>query len=559
MPANSKFGIDIVANDETKKGLDSAEKGFEKLASSEEKRAQYNRKKRNQYIEKLGKEHQASEKKRIADVAEAEAAAHKARQKRASDTSGRAAGLGFAAGERAFGGGILSSAVGARLSNVAGGVSTIRSAFAAATHESAGLAEKLGAVGVAAGGAAGAVAGLAFGVAKLTSSWVQGAAGLGRLSAGIGVSTDALQRWQGAGERFGVDKDTMGEALGGIGGTIHEAAYGRNNEALAGLNQLGIGIKRDSSGQVNVAGMAAALSDAIARQKDPYTQARIANMFGVPAAALPAFRQGFPTLRAQGNDFAAHGAVVSGQGVALGGRLYTKGVTLRQMGEQALNASQQAAAASGEGVVDGLIGAGRSGTATVAGAFTSGVQSFEHSVERFGGMLERWSGINLGSLGGKLNNLGNLRPVGGHGFVHYDTPGAGVMAMGRQIVRDQDVHGAETLYDLYAGAVGPDGKRHWGYAPASDHNDPAAYARLVGSRSGIGGGRFNSHDPDQLARIMSASIAHETGSKLSPAQLMPYAQRIVLEVHGLPAGTKVAARSDRGGVAIAHAMAGNGP
>ena len=206
---------------------------------------------------------------------------------------------------------------------------------------------------------------------------------------------------------------------------------------------------------------------------------------------------------------------------------------------------------------------GRNGSTSLAGHFGDISHAITDAaipaLNSFAGALNRWTGINLGSIGGRLNNLGNVRPIGGHGFRRFDTPDAGVMAMGRQIVRDQDVHGAQTLYDLYAGTVGPDGKRHWGYAPESDHNDPAAYARLVGGRSGIGGGRFNAHDPDQLARIMSASIANETGSRLTPAQLMPYAQRIVLEVHGLPAGTKVAARSDRGGVAIAHAMAVNGP
>ena len=359
----SKFNVEITASDSTDKGFDSAEKRAEKYGSAEEKRRK-------------------AAAKQDADQQRAAEKAAKERDERRAKTSAGAHARGFAAAEKAFGGGAVSDVVGGRLRGAIEAGKTVTSAFAAASHESAGLADKIGAVGVAAAGATGVVIGLALGAAKLAANWVQGAAALDRLSAGIGVSTDDLQRWQGAGERFGVDKETMGAALGGVGGTIHEAAYGRNNEALAALNQLGIGIKRTKDGSVDVDGMTASLSDAIARQKDPYTQARIANMFGIPQAALPALRQGSGVLRAQGEDFAKYGGMVSADDVGMARREYGKGVQLRQIGERGLQAVQSGAARVGEGALDGAIAAGRGavdGVASAGPAAARFIGSVEHT------------------------------------------------------------------------------------------------------------------------------------------------------------------------------------
>jgi hypothetical protein len=552
MAGNTKFGIDIVADDTTAKGFSSADKQAKAFASNQDKRNKTQ-----------AKFESAFEKSR--------AKAEKDRQDRLKATGAGAAGRGFSAAETAFGGGAISGAVSGKLGAVAAAGNSIKSAFAAANHEGAGLAEKLGAVSVAGAAATGIIAGLDIAAYKMASGWTEGGAALGRLSAGIGISTDQLQRWQGAGEKFGVDKDTMGGAIGSFASTMNDAKYGRNNTALAAMNQLGIQMKTGPDGNIDVGAMFSDASDAVKRQTNPQTQKRIVELLGIGDGALPAIRQGGTALRDAGAEYARYGGMWSSQDVKDSTRLYGEGVQARQGLDREGKGFQRAAALTGEGAMTAAIAHDRArvdGSGGDSARFISeGARTFSAAVNHFGSMLEKWAaGLDRSTLGGRLNNPGNMRPVGGGGFMRYATPADGLVGMGRQLLRDQDVYGARTPRDLIEGAVGRNGKRRMGYAPSSDHNDTAAYLRDLKTFGGIDpDSAINLHDPDELARYMSAAVRHESRTRLSPDDILPAAKaaetrtRVDVEVHDRR--TVMRATTSRGGkpVAVAHAMSGSGP
>lgn len=420
------------------------------------------------------------------------------------------------------------------------------------------------------------MAALAAGAVKLASGWAEGGAQLGRLSASLGVTTDDLQKFQAAGERFGVSKEETTGALGSLASNMHEAKYGRNQNFLQMLNQLGLSMRLKADGSADASAEMLDLSDAIAKKTDPQTQARIADLSGL-GAALPMLRQGRAAVQAAMDDAAKHAAIRTPDDVAAGTRLYGKGVALSQLGGRAGMVAERGAAlmaepgldaslSAGRDMADGISsgGAGKAATTVISGAanvFSGAVSAFKGAVVGLEGL------VNRHTLGGRLNNLGNIRPVGGSGFRRFARPEDSLLAMGEQIVRDETVHGARTPYDLIAGAMGPDGQRHYGYAPASDHNDSSGYASEIGARSGVGrNGALNPNDPSQLAALMSAMVARETGSKVSADQMLPIAreaigreQRLIIEFHGVPAGAKVSAKAKPGSaVAVAHASVGSG-
>ena len=446
-----------------------------------------------------------------------------------------------------------------------------------ASQAGSGLSASLGGIAAVGGGVIGIVGALAAGAVKLASGWAEGGAQLGRLSQSLGISIDDLQKFQAVGEQFGVDKEATTGGLGGIASTLHEAKYGRNNEALAAMNQLGIAPKYDANGQPDITDFTKQLSDTIARQKDPMTQARIASMFGA-SGMLTMLRAGSGEVGSRMTAAGKYAAVMDDKGVSDATRLWNKGVLGKQLAGRAGMAVERDAALAAEPALDASLAAGRAAAdgggvkGAAAGVGSAAVNALGGAakwaageVAQLGGVIEGL--VNRHTLGGRLNNLGNVRPVGGKGFVHFDRPEDSLVAMGAQIVRDETVHGARNLQELYGGRIGPDGKPHWGYAPASDHNDSAGYAKEVGERSGVGAGALDPSDAKQLAAIMSASVRRETGTKITPDQMLPMAQaaidkerRLVIEFHGAPAGLKMTARMKDGkAVAVGHTMAGAAP
>ena len=520
MPTNSKIGIDLSVNDKSAKGVKSVEKNFQRLGKA-------------------------------ADAA----------------NKGSLSGLGAFGGVKSAGAAIGGMAekstvhLGRMAEASSGGASALKTLSVAGQTAQ----DSLSGVARATGPIIGAVLGLGVAAAKFASSWANGGASISRTSASIGVAAADLQKFQGAFERFGVDKDSTSAALGGLASTLHEAKYGRNNEALAAENQLGLQVKTGANGTPDITAFMKDLADVIARQRDPMTQARIASLFGV-ASALPALRQGRSAINAGMASAGANGIVMSGDDLTTSNRMYGKGVDLGQRTQGKLLAAGRAAASTEEAAMDGLLGGGSTASVSraakaVGNVLATAAGDASRALEGVANAGLSLLHLNRSTVGGRLNNPGNVRPTTGRGFASYATPEAGLGAMGRQILRDYDVHGARSLFDLYAGSLGRDGKRHWGYAPASDHNDPAAYARLVGRRLGIDpyGSGFDPHDPRQLAEIMSAGAMHETRSNITPAQALPTAIHLTHEFKGLPQSASVkTTRRGSGEVTVGRSTVGTG-
>lgn len=125
------------------------------------------------------------------------------------------------------------------------------------------------------------------------------------------------------------------------------------------------------------------------------------------------------------------------------------------------------------------------------------------------------------SGGGGSNNFGNLRFAGSPAFRQFASASEGLRAMASQILRDQNVHGARNIYELIAGRMGADGRRHWGWAPREDGNNPEVYAAFVAKRLGVNPtAALNFSDPTILAGMMSAMSALEKGHHVfSPDQI----------------------------------------
>ncbi len=102
-----------------------------------------------------------------------------------------------------------------------------------------------------------------------------------------------------------------------------------------------------------------------------------------------------------------------------------------------------------------------------------------------------------------INNPGNLRPVGGSGFRHFGSIFEGTQALAHQLLL-YGTRGWNTVASIIS---------HW--APASDHNNTAAYiAAVVRDIGGTAGQVRNLLDPDTLAKITAAIIKHE-GDRLN--------------------------------------------
>lgn len=151
-------------------------------------------------------------------------------------------------------------------------------------------------------------AGSIAGAGALVAHWGAVGVATGNAARGIGIAAGRLRTLRGAAELAGVGADEMTGSLGALATTLQDAAFGRNNEAAAMLNTLGIATRRTASGAVDAEAALGDLADAIAKQTNPQTQARIAQMFGVQPL-LPMLRKGRAGWSAYIKDIERLGAV----------------------------------------------------------------------------------------------------------------------------------------------------------------------------------------------------------------------------------------------------------
>jgi hypothetical protein len=132
-------------------------------------------------------------------------------------------------------------------------------------------------------------------------------------------------------------------------------------------------------------------------------------------------------------------------------------------------------------------------------------------------------GPAAGPRGIRNNNPGNIKTssirwqgqTGSDGtFVTFDTPESGIRALSKNLLAKQDLHGLGTVRDIISDQT-------WGWAPASDGNDPVAYSKFVAERMGVSPTQqINLHDPATLAKFTAAIIQVENGKQ-------PYSQSII--------------------------------
>ncbi|SMF48278.1 Transglycosylase SLT domain-containing protein [Azospirillum oryzae] len=205
--------------------------------------------------------------------------------------------------------------VGSRLGRVPGVVDKIRSAFDKLSDAEGLEKASKGVWGLASVamdaarnfGMLNGAMGLAFGAtsiagqAALASYWGKNAVAASNAAQGIGIAAGRLRTLEGAAGLAGLSTDAMTSSLGGLATTLQDAAFGRNNEAAAMLSTLGITAKRTASGAWDLERAMGDIADAIAKQTNPQTQAKIAQMFGVEAL-LPMLRKGRAGFQAYVKD-----------------------------------------------------------------------------------------------------------------------------------------------------------------------------------------------------------------------------------------------------------------
>ena len=129
------------------------------------------------------------------------------------------------------------------------------------------------------------------------------------------------------------------------------------------------------------------------------------------------------------------------------------------------------------------------------------------------------------------------------GFAIFESPDYGLRAGDRILENYDDLHGIDTISEITER-----------FAPASDDNDPEAYADFIASRTGMGANqRIDLSNPDTRQSILTAQSAFETpqvDSGLQSYQASRQAQ------HGAPTVPQLGAsspsqsddRGDRGGL-----------
>lgn len=209
------------------------------------------------------------------------------------------------------------------------------------------IATGAGAATAAVAGVTAAVVGLGVATYAMGDRWAKIGQDLGNRAKDFGMSAQQLQARRAAGERYGVSSDQTDAALEGLGSTLYEAKNGGNNLALGALGQLGLKLKQDGQGNIDVDAMTGDIADAIARQKNPQAQAKLAGIFGM-SSMLPALRQGSAALAADGADYMGSGAALTDEQIAQAEATRRKTVRLRQhLGRLEKDAGMAAMGAAG--------------------------------------------------------------------------------------------------------------------------------------------------------------------------------------------------------------------
>ncbi|MDQ2763011.1 MAG: phage tail tip lysozyme, partial [Pseudomonadota bacterium] len=297
------------------------------------------------------------------------------------------------ASARAFGGRSVTAGLTSRLSALRDAGAAAGSGLGEAATAGGILSGTMGTLGVVAAGTVGVIAAAAYGAFKLADGWSKGAASIGRLASLLGVSTKALQEFTAAGERVGVDQAAGAGAMASLSGSLNDAKYGRNNEARAMLNYLGIGMKSKKDGTADTEAMLPEIADAIARQNSAGRRT-VAKAFGISDAALPMFSQGGGALKKDMADAGKNAPIITDADVTVGQRMQRRHAMVAQKVER--ETMQRAGRAAAGGLDGAETWAVQQFSGSVSRDFAPGAQKIDRAagqMERAAGRIERASGV----------------------------------------------------------------------------------------------------------------------------------------------------------------------
>jgi uncharacterized protein (TIGR02594 family) len=172
------------------------------------------------------------------------------------------------------------------------------------------------------------------GLAALVDNWAHLSANIGRTAISVGTTTRELQRMQGAGQYAGIATDTMSQSLGSLNRRIHDAAYGLGGSQgmLFYAAKFGIALRNTDGSVRSTTAVMHDLADAGARLKDPDSQHRLFEAFGVDEL-FSLLRQGGAAM----DKFADKTIVQSDEEIAKGREVEESYIKLGQAGAAAGN------------------------------------------------------------------------------------------------------------------------------------------------------------------------------------------------------------------------------
>ncbi|WP_059284627.1 transglycosylase SLT domain-containing protein [Aquitalea magnusonii] len=149
------------------------------------------------------------------------------------------------------------------------------------------------------------------GLAAAASSWASLGSSVLQTSRVMGITARDLQSLRGAASLAGVSTEQLDSGIAQLGSTLNDALYGRNMQALALLNKLGIGIHRTKDGAIDTTRALKDMSDVLANPKmNAQTKMMLASQFGIQSL-LPMLLDGSKKLDAGQSRAAQLGAVQS--------------------------------------------------------------------------------------------------------------------------------------------------------------------------------------------------------------------------------------------------------
>ena len=174
----------------------------------------------------------------------------------------------------------------------AAGVTKLTKGFVGVGKAAANVAEKVGKIFAPLAAIIGV--GSIAGVAALATEWGKLAMTVTNAAANIGMSAMSLMGLQSAGRLAGVSAEELTSSLTGLGNTMEDALFGRNQGALMMMNRLGISMHRLKNGSVDTQRAMMDLAGVMQRpgiKGNAQVENVIANQFGV-SALLPLLRKG---------------------------------------------------------------------------------------------------------------------------------------------------------------------------------------------------------------------------------------------------------------------------